>query len=159
MRSYRAPTAPWCELQERADGDGVSLRFGCGDEDAFSLRLQALKGGIPPHARRWHADQKTWWVSAAYRHALEQWQARWFEGGAQTSRPGGTYQAPWTWAPPSSGVHGAYAALHLLPTAPPALVKAAYRTLATLHHPDRGGDTATMQRVNAAYAQLEKVAS
>jgi len=36
-------------------------------------------------------------------------------------------------------------------------VKAAYRALATLHHPDRGGDTATMMALNAAYAQLEKV--
>lgn len=30
-------------------------------------------------------------------------------------------------------------------------VKAEYRRLAMLHHPDRGGDTATMQAVNAAY--------
>ena len=30
-------------------------------------------------------------------------------------------------------------------------VKAMYRTLAKLHHPDRGGDTATMQEVNSQY--------
>lgn len=37
-------------------------------------------------------------------------------------------------------------------------VKAEYRTLAKLHHPDRGGDTATMQRVNAEYhAKLESL--
>ena len=30
-------------------------------------------------------------------------------------------------------------------------VKSEYRRLAKLHHPDLGGDTATMQRVNAAY--------
>ncbi len=30
-------------------------------------------------------------------------------------------------------------------------VKSEYRRLAMLHHPDRGGDTATMQAVNAAY--------
>lgn len=30
-------------------------------------------------------------------------------------------------------------------------VKAEYRRLAMLHHPDRGGDTATMQEVNAQY--------
>lgn len=30
-------------------------------------------------------------------------------------------------------------------------VKSLYRTLAKQHHPDRGGDTATMQAINAAY--------
>lgn len=30
-------------------------------------------------------------------------------------------------------------------------VKAEYRRLAKLHHPDRGGDTVTMQQVNATY--------
>lgn len=30
-------------------------------------------------------------------------------------------------------------------------IKATYRELCFLHHPDRGGDTATMQDVNAAY--------
>ena len=153
MRGYRAAaTAPWCELQELADG--VQLRFGCGDEHAFSLRLEALKMGIPPHARRWHAEHKFWWISAAYRSTLSQWQSRWFEHSPPSPSP-----SPWTWAPPPSGVHGAYAALHLLPTAPPVLVRAAYRTLATLHHPDRGGDTATMVALNAAYAQLEKDAA
>lgn len=32
-------------------------------------------------------------------------------------------------------------------------VKAAYRTLATQHHPDRGGDPAAMARINEAYGK------
>jgi hypothetical protein len=32
-------------------------------------------------------------------------------------------------------------------------IKVEYRRLALLHHPDRGGDTATMQIVNAAYQE------
>jgi len=31
-------------------------------------------------------------------------------------------------------------------------VKASYKRLAMLHHPDRGGDTATMQEINKEYA-------
>ena len=33
-------------------------------------------------------------------------------------------------------------------------LKAEYRRLAMLHHPDRGGDTATMQKINDEYARL-----
>jgi hypothetical protein len=48
----------------------------------------------------------------------------------------------------------AYAALHLLPSAPGDLVKAAYRIMSKLHHPDTGGTTREMQRVNEAYRRL-----
>lgn len=33
-------------------------------------------------------------------------------------------------------------------------LKAAYRRLALANHPDRGGDTATMQAINAEYAEM-----
>jgi hypothetical protein len=39
--------------------------------------------------------------------------------------------------------------------APPELIEAAYRVLAKQHHPDAGGDTVTMQRLNTAYAVLK----
>ncbi len=52
----------------------------------------------------------------------------------------------------------AYATLFLLPTAPRAVVKAAYRALADIHHPDHGGTTLAMQTINAAYASLTKAA-
>jgi hypothetical protein len=37
-------------------------------------------------------------------------------------------------------------------------IKTEYRRLAMLHHPDRGGDTATMQAINAAYHAALKAA-
>ena len=37
-----------------------------------------------------------------------------------------------------------------------AQVKQEYRRLALLHHPDRGGDTVTMQAINAAYHEALK---
>jgi|SRR5690606_19382502 len=52
-----------------------------------------------------------------------------------------------------------YAALHLLPTAPPELVEAAYKTLARIHHPDRGGSTETMTQINEAVSAIRKQAS
>lgn len=50
-----------------------------------------------------------------------------------------------------------YASLFLTSGAPSELVKAAYRTLSQLYHPDKpGGDLKTMQRVNSAYERLQR---
>jgi hypothetical protein len=49
-----------------------------------------------------------------------------------------------------------FAVLHLLPTAPPELVGAAYRCLAQLHHPDVNGDVAIMRRLAEAHEALRR---
>ena len=41
--------------------------------------------------------------------------------------------------------------LNIRPSADHAVVKAAFHALAKIHHPDQGGDTATMQRINEAH--------
>lgn len=43
-----------------------------------------------------------------------------------------------------------YAILHLLPSAPLEVARAAYRALALQAHPDHGGSAAEMQRLNGA---------
>lgn len=47
-----------------------------------------------------------------------------------------------------------YDVLGVPPEADAAEIRAAYRSLALQHHPDRGGDPAHMQELNAAYAVL-----
>lgn len=47
-----------------------------------------------------------------------------------------------------------YRVLHVQPEAPAEVVKAAYRALMTLHHPDLGGDHAMAVSLNEAYAVL-----
>lgn len=49
-----------------------------------------------------------------------------------------------------------YATLHLLPGAPAAVVDAVHKALVKLHHPDRGGDMATMQAINAAVDHVRR---
>ncbi len=44
-----------------------------------------------------------------------------------------------------------FTTLHLLPSAPPELVKAAYKTLAKIYHPDVQGDSAKMIEINRAF--------
>lgn len=49
----------------------------------------------------------------------------------------------------------AYAVLHLLPTAPLAIVEAVWRKLAQLHHPDQGGDAELFKKYNEAYRKIK----
>lgn len=51
----------------------------------------------------------------------------------------------------SSGASDPYRVLHLQSDAPLEVVRAAYRALAVLHHPDRGGDEEVMKQLNIAH--------
>lgn len=50
----------------------------------------------------------------------------------------------------------AYATLYVTQDAPRQVIEAAFRVLAKLHHPDSGGDTETMSRINQAFQELKK---
>lgn len=49
-----------------------------------------------------------------------------------------------------------YQTLYVTEDAPKQVIVAAYRALAQLHHPDNGGDTEVMSRINAAYQELKR---
>jgi DnaJ-class molecular chaperone len=55
-----------------------------------------------------------------------------------------------------SAPDGPWATLFLAPGAPPEVIKAVYRALSQKYHPDRGGDVAKMQEINAAMSELIK---
>jgi len=48
-----------------------------------------------------------------------------------------------------------YEILHLLPTAPDAIVDVVWRALAKEAHPDRGGDEETFKKLHAAYQRIK----
>jgi hypothetical protein len=89
-------------------------------------------------------------------------------GSPSSARPGGS--TTWASSRPADGtrfstapsppapdpIAKAYASLWLRPEAPWPVIKAAYRALATIHHPDMGGATTAMMEINAAYALLRE---
>lgn len=100
--------------------------------------VNGIKSLVPPGARSFDGETKVWCVDFE------------FVGRHEQAEPE---------PQPIRRDDDAYRELHLLPSAPPELVTAAYKTLARLHHPDVGGDTATMQRLNDAFAKLMAGAS
>ena len=127
------------------------LRLTSVEPDTFHAVIDELKATVPARRRKWNPDTKEWWLGdlgelLAVRSILRRYDLLVDNQGAD---------APWEEPQPGiSRQAEAYKALWLREGAPPELVKAAHRTLAKLHHPDRGGDLATMQQINQAYELL-----
>jgi len=124
------------------------------DADAFHDAIQGLKDFVDPSARRWQPATKSWRILPAGQLYVIDWLAVcrdqfaaeviWGKEKQKERREGRAAPKP---APDP------FAALYLLPSAPVEVVKAAYRALATLHHPDHGGDVEKMKAINAAYSE------
>jgi len=104
-----------------------------------------LKARIPAPLRRWDKPDKCWIIEAAgVFRAISL--AEQFYGEVE--------DIPAT--PSQFLVTTPFAVLHLLPDAPADLIPVVYRHLAKVNHPDRGGDTRQMQRINEAYETICK---
>ncbi len=120
------------------------------DADAFHDAIQGLKDFIAPPYRRWQPSSKSWRILPEGQVYVMDWitvcrdqfkaEVTWGKAKPHTRRE--TKPAP-----------DPFAALYLLPSAPVEVVKAAYRALATIHHPDHGGDAERMKAINAAYSE------
>jgi DnaJ domain len=116
--------------------------------DYSPAMVAAIKDRIPSRQRKWVPDLKQWWFQATAQSSMlalcffycQDVQHVQSNGDIAPTLPAETVEA--------------YHTLHLLPTAPTELVKASYRVLSKIHHPDKGGTTRTMQRVNEAYGRL-----
>jgi len=144
----------------KASNGAHTVRLSSRDADTFKMLIEAMKDYVPASHRIYVPDRKTWRVDADAHDELRAWlayarstfnaQVQWIGGEADTDP-----EAEWT--PPKRARPKSvdpYTALWLLPGAPPEVIKAAYRALALMNHPDRGGDTATMQTINDAYRRL-----
>jgi len=109
-----------------------------------------IKRSVPSPLRSYDPGTKAWTISARYVSTVFHLLARVFGGvDIEGSRTGPADRG----RQPSDDPWGT---LHLLPSAPPELVSAAHKCLAKLTHPDVGGDTGTMQALNAAVEQIRR---
>jgi hypothetical protein len=116
--------------------------------------VDALKLRIPAHARTWDPGWKIWTVSPEWRRTAIDLMVEAF--GFEHVQI--VDQEPQRDPEPTSSLRSdpAFMVLHLRESAPPELIQAAYKTLARLAHPDTGGDTLAMQRINRAYDDLKE---
>lgn len=105
--------------------------------------VEGIKEHIPSRKRTYKPDTKAWWLRDDVKEVALSL-AKLYCGEVIHEST----------APLQGQADADFAALHLLPSAPLALVTAAYRILAKELHPDHGGDTVAMQRLNAAYKKL-----
>lgn len=112
--------------------------------------VDQLKLKIPASERHYFPPEKTWAIRAPWVPTAIGILGTAFADEIEIIAP---RAAPAT--PSTIATDPVYAELCLLPTAPNALVRVAYRELAKLHHPDRGGDTAAMQKINRAFETLQ----
>ncbi len=134
---------------DTATGD-LLFTIRSGDKATFAAGIAALKEDIAPDFRNFDGGTKQWRITAEGRADFDGWIAymrlvhkaaiEWTDGEAETPR--------------ARTVPDAFATLHLLPSAPPEVVRASYKALAMKHHPDKGGNTEAMQKINEAYRRL-----
>jgi len=110
--------------------------------------VDRFKNDIPAHARTYVPETKTWLFESAYAARAVGLLTERFPDALVENAPGPHVATV-------SDYESEYLTLFVIPAAPPEVVKAAYRALSKLYHPDKGGDTTTMQRINEAYSHLE----
>lgn len=120
-----------------------ALRIGSCDRATFYPLIETLKAMVPARSRKWNAYDKEWWFREEFGEPVYHLCV---SRGLAVALPGDT--------PQIHDFEQAAAAMYLLPNAPSGLVRAVYRYLSKELHPDRGGSTAEMQRLNHCYELL-----
>jgi hypothetical protein len=156
---------PWCVVRRAPDGAGFALKFGCDDTEDFLGLVRSLKSRVDWRARRFDPGEKLWYLTRAAGDDLRLWLLAHFEAdqrrlvGLDLDDLLEEAAPPPPSSPPGRSPASPYDVLWLRPGAPPELVRAAYRALAQLHHPDRGGDHETMVAINRAFDALGRGAA
>ncbi len=129
--------------------DGFSVRINCADSDAFAHAICELKNTVPPNCRTYDPTKKFWTITDS--DCLDEWLYELRSAYSVVTNHTGAYKPP-----PAQSLASPFTTLHLLPSAPPEVVKAAYKALARVHHPDARGNSERMVAINLAYETLAR---
>ena len=137
-------------LEYEYDGNGwVSVRFEYDKEF-----IDDIKSTIAPRERRWDSFERRWTIRitswGTFSAMAEAFEYDFYLTGRPV--PGAQHFSPA--GATGKTTNAPLETLFLLPGAPAELIKAAYRVLAQMYHPDKGGDHVKMKLINAAYEKL-----
>jgi hypothetical protein len=139
---------------ERTPLGDFEIKLKSDDSDAFMAAIAALKNCVQPMDRAWRPATKSWCVDASAEFEMGEWLALCRSNfNAEVTRATEKQKERREGRAAPKPAPDPFAALYLLPSAPVEVVRAAYRALATLHHPDHGGDAERMKAINAAYSE------
>jgi hypothetical protein len=122
-----------------------------------------IKSDVMIDCRHWDEEEKVWVISYSYEDDLIMECFKLFHDVKRVGTRSAKKTGPRAWKrPKQSPMDGwtAYDVLHIQPSAPPELIKAAYRVMVKLYHPDvyDGLDaTDQMKKINDAYEKIRKV--
>ncbi len=147
-------------VKKAADGYHVKLKSS--DPTDFNNAIGTLKSYIHASARSYDPQSRQWHIDVDAQTEFDRWLtylvtvlgARLEWQPADAAKEERRHQWPPAGYRKQPTREELLKRLHLLPDAPPELIKAAYRELAKLNHPDKGGDTARMQELNEAFRLL-----
>lgn len=124
--------------------------------------VEELKMTVPKQWRGWDATTKEWFIHVEGEGLLAAVLASTFKrslrtllGEDQRREAPPPPPPPPRQPPPRSEVARYFEILHLLESAPDEVVQAARKALAAKHHPDRGGSTEQMARINDAVDRID----
>ena len=123
--------------------------------------VEELKLMVPKQWRGWDATTKEWFIHVEGEGLLAAVLASTLKRSLRTllgedqRREAPPPPPPPRQPPPSSEVARYFEILHLLESAPDEVVQAARKALAARHHPDRGGSTEQMARINDAVDRID----
>jgi hypothetical protein len=134
------------------DGGGCGVKIFAADSDAFSFAISALKEIIPAAFRSYEPAAKTWMITDW--ESLDGWISELRSVyPVETEHHGEQPNQPPP-AQPRQSRASPFTTLYLLPDAPPEVVKASYKALAKIYHPDVKGSNDKMIEINRAYETL-----
>jgi hypothetical protein len=131
-------------------GDAFGVKIFSADSDAFAYAISELKGIIPVAFRNYEPAAKTWMITDW--GCLDEWLDEMRSVYAVETEYDN--EQPSQKPPPPQSIASPFQTLYLLPNAPPEVVRAVYKTLAKIHHPDARGNSEKMIEINRAYEIL-----